>query len=78
MFVIIGAGEKAGAIGLLSNTALQITGGDPWIMFFMIIWLSAIASAFVDNIPFTATMIPLIASLNNNESIASRLWKPFN
>jgi Na+/H+ antiporter NhaD/arsenite permease-like protein len=71
LFIIIGGGEKAGVIGLLSNTALQITGGDPWIMFFMIIWLSAIASAFVDNIPFAATMIPLIASLNNNESIAA-------
>jgi Na+/H+ antiporter NhaD/arsenite permease-like protein len=37
----------------------------------MIIWLAAIASAFVDNIPFTATMIPLIQTLNTNPSIAS-------
>jgi len=37
----------------------------------LIIWMSAIASAFVDNIPFAATMIPLIHVLNQNGSIAS-------
>jgi Na+/H+ antiporter NhaD/arsenite permease-like protein len=36
----------------------------------MIIWLSGIASAFVDNIPFTATMIPLVEALNANPNIA--------
>ena len=71
LFIIISGGEKAGVIDLLSNTALQITGGNPWIMFFMIIWLSAIASAFIDNIPFAATMIPLISALYTNESIAA-------
>src|ERR687886_387034 len=37
----------------------------------MIVWLSAIASAFVDNIPFAATMIPLIHTLNVNPNIAA-------
>ncbi|HJU78610.1 MAG TPA: SLC13 family permease, partial [Nitrososphaeraceae archaeon] len=71
LFIIISGAEKAGAIDLLSNTVLQISGGNPWVLFFMIIWISAIASAFIDNIPFTATMIPLIYAIYNTESVAA-------
>ena len=71
LFIIIGGAEKAGAIDLLSTAALQISGGNPWVLFFMIIWVSAIASAFIDNIPFAATMIPLIFAIYNNESITA-------
>ena len=70
LFIIIGTAEHAGMIELLSSAALGVTGGDPWLAFLMIIWLSAIASAFVDNIPFTATMIPLIHTLNGSPEIA--------
>jgi Na+/H+ antiporter NhaD/arsenite permease-like protein len=48
LFVIISGAEEAGLIELLSNSALGITGGDPWITFLLIIWVSAIASAFID------------------------------
>ncbi|HEX6377964.1 MAG TPA: ArsB/NhaD family transporter [Nitrososphaeraceae archaeon] len=71
LFIIISGAEKAGAIDLLSNTVLQISGGNPWVLFFMIIWISAIASAFIDNIPFAATMIPLIYAIYNTESVAA-------
>lgn len=71
LFIIISGAEKAGAIDILSNTVLQISGGNPWILFFMIIWISAIASAFIDNIPFAATMIPLIYAIYNTESVAA-------
>lgn len=71
LFVIVGTAEHSGMIDILSNAAINITGGDPWLTFLMIIWLSAIASAFVDNIPFTATMIPLIETLNLDPNIAS-------
>jgi len=71
LFIIISGAEKAGAIDLLSNTLLQISGGNPWVLFFMIIWISALASAFIDNIPFAATMIPLIYAIYNTESIAA-------
>jgi Na+/H+ antiporter NhaD/arsenite permease-like protein len=71
LFIIISGAEKAGAIDLLSNTVLQISGGNPWVLFLMIIWISAIASAFIDNIPFTATMIPLIYAIYNTESVAA-------
>ena len=71
LFIIIGGAEKAGLIDLLSSTALLISGGNPWAMFFIIIWVSAIASAFIDNIPFAATMIPLIFAVYNTDSIAT-------
>lgn len=70
LFIIVGTAEHAGMIDLLSSAALGLTGGDPWLTFIMIIWLSAIASAFIDNIPFTATMIPLIHTLNGSPQIA--------
>lgn len=70
LFIIVGAAEHAGTIELLSSTALSITGGDPWFTLIMVIWLSALASAFVDNIPFTATMIPMVQTLNADQTIA--------
>jgi Na+/H+ antiporter NhaD/arsenite permease-like protein len=71
LFIIISGAVKAGTIDLLSSIVLQISGGNPWLLFFMIIWISAIASAFMDNIPFAATMIPLIFALYNTESVAA-------
>ena len=71
LFIIISGAVKAGAIDLLSTIVLQISGGNPWLLFFMIIWISAIASAFMDNIPFAATMIPLIFAIYNTESVAA-------
>ena len=71
LFIIVGAAEHAGLIGLLSSAAINVTGGSPWLTFVMIIWLAAIASAFVDNIPFTATMIPLIHTLNSDPNIVA-------
>ncbi len=71
LFIIVGIAEHAGMIDLLSSATISATGGDPWLTFISIVWLSAIASAFVDNIPFTATMIPLIQTLSFNPSIAA-------
>jgi Na+/H+ antiporter NhaD/arsenite permease-like protein len=71
LFVIVGVAEHAGLITILANLAIDITGGDPWITFVMVIWLAGIASAFVDNIPFTTTMIPLIHTLNADPTIAA-------
>jgi Na+/H+ antiporter NhaD/arsenite permease-like protein len=71
IFVIIGGAEEAGMIDILSKGALGITGGEPWTTFFVIVWLSAIVSAFVDNIPFAATMIPIVSILSQNESISA-------
>ncbi|TBR10002.1 MAG: hypothetical protein EPO62_04375 [Candidatus Nitrosotenuis sp.] len=71
LFITISVGRESGMIDALAKTALGITGGNPWASFFMITWVSAIASSFVDNIPFAATMIPLIEILNQNPTIAT-------
>jgi Na+/H+ antiporter NhaD/arsenite permease-like protein len=70
LFIIVGVAQHVGLINILSSAAINLTGGDFWTTYIMIIWLSGIASAFVDNIPFTATMIPLIETLNSDPNIA--------
>jgi len=71
LFVVVGVLEEVGLIALLAKILIGITGGDPWITFHAVIWMSAIASAFIDNIPFTATMVPIIETLNSSPSINS-------
>jgi Na+/H+ antiporter NhaD/arsenite permease-like protein len=56
---------------MLSSVAIDATGGNPWLTFLMIIWMAAITSAFIDNIPFTATMIPLVHALNSDPNIVA-------
>jgi Na+/H+ antiporter NhaD/arsenite permease-like protein len=71
LFVIVGVAEHPGIISTLAKLILDITAGNPWLAFVTIIWLSGIASALVDNIPFTNTMIPLVHSLIATPSTAS-------
>jgi Na+/H+ antiporter NhaD/arsenite permease-like protein len=70
LFIIVGIAQHVGLISILSSVAINLTGGNFWNTYIMIIWLSGIASAFVDNIPFTATMIPLVEALNADPNIA--------
>jgi len=63
LFIAVYGIEEAGLIGALAQGLLNITQGDLTTTALSILWGSAIASAFVDNIPFVATMIPLIKSL---------------
>lgn len=60
LFIIVGAMEANGVIELIAKKSLLITGGSEVKTGLLVLWLSAIASAFVDNIPFVATMIPLL------------------
>ena len=69
LFIVIGIFSEAGGIRILSSAVLGVTGGDPWSTFFSVIWLSAIASGFVDNIPFTVTMVPLLETLIKSPEI---------
>ncbi len=63
LFVVVSGLEITGILELLANLIGTISGGNLKVMVAIIIWLSAIASAVVDNIPFAATMIPVIRSL---------------
>ncbi|MBE5945411.1 MAG: citrate transporter [Lachnospiraceae bacterium] len=64
LFVVIGGLETTGVLEILAGFIGKISGGNVMVMIAIIIWLSAIASAFVDNIPFATTMIPVIKSLS--------------
>ncbi len=63
LFVVVGGLEKTGILTLLAGFIGNVSGGNLKVMIAIIIWVSAIASAFIDNIPFAATMIPVINSL---------------
>ncbi|MDQ0286175.1 Na+/H+ antiporter NhaD/arsenite permease-like protein [Desulfofundulus luciae] len=60
LFIVVGALEKVGVIEAVARFSLEITRGQLMPAAMLILWVSALASAFVDNIPFVATMIPLI------------------
>lgn len=63
LFVLVGALEKAGVIEILASLALDYTGGQVLLTGMIILWVAAIASALVDNIPFVAAMIPLVQDM---------------
>jgi Na+/H+ antiporter NhaD/arsenite permease-like protein len=63
LFVIVGAVEEAGLLSVIADWVLNLSQGDLVIAICLILWVSAIMSAFVDNIPFTATMLPITAYL---------------
>ena len=63
LFVVVGGLEQTGILTILAGFIGRVSGGNLMVMIAIIIWVSAIASAFIDNIPFAATMIPVIDSL---------------
>ncbi|MFP6585300.1 MAG: ArsB/NhaD family transporter [Candidatus Nitrosopelagicus sp.] len=73
LFVIVTGVEVSGALELLAHNILEITGGELGTTMFTITMVSAFASAFVDNIPFTATMIPIIENISVDPVFADNL-----
>jgi Na+/H+ antiporter NhaD/arsenite permease-like protein len=73
LFVIVGGVELSGALELLAHNILEITQGELGTTMFTITIVSAFASAFVDNIPFTATMIPIIENISIDPAFAHNL-----
>lgn len=63
LFVVVAGIEQAGALKLLSDEIISATAGDFHATALAILWASALLSAFVDNIPFVATMIPVIHNM---------------
>lgn len=63
LFMVVGGLEQTGILEIIANLIGKISGGNIKPMIAIIIWISAVASAFVDNIPFAATMVPVIQSL---------------
>ncbi|MCL6603635.1 MAG: ArsB/NhaD family transporter [Paenibacillus sp.] len=65
LFVLVSGLVETGVISKLAAQAIELTDGDMVATSLLILWLSAIASAFLDNIPFVATMIPMIQEMGN-------------
>jgi len=63
LFILVHGLETVGLLEFLANEVVALTGGDMALTSMAIIWVSAVASAIVDNIPFVATMIPMIKSM---------------
>lgn len=63
LFVIVGGLVETGLIAALAKKAIAWTGGELTSTTFLILWMSALLSAFVDNIPFVAIMIPMIKEM---------------
>lgn len=75
LFIIVGGLEVRGVIEVVAEKALELTGGNLLHTGMLVLWLSAIASSFVDNIPFVATMIPLIQAMETMSSMpVEPLW----
>lgn len=69
LFVVVGGLEQTGVLELIAEFISRISGSNAKLMIAIILWISAVASAFVDNIPFAATMIPVIKSLSAMQGV---------
>ena len=63
LFILVGAVEETGLLSIIADWVLNMSAGSLVTAICLILWVSAIMSAFVDNIPFTATMLPIVAYL---------------
>uniref|UniRef100_A0A7C4NTI4 TRAP transporter large permease subunit n=1 Tax=Thermodesulfobacterium geofontis TaxID=1295609 RepID=A0A7C4NTI4_9BACT len=63
LFMLVGALEEVGLLAVIADWVYKLSAGNLTIAICLILWVSAIMSAFVDNIPFTATMLPIVAYL---------------
>jgi Na+/H+ antiporter NhaD/arsenite permease-like protein len=74
LFVMVGALEETGAIEKVANGIADVTGGDRTAELLGITWASALGSGLVDNIPFTAAMIPVVEQLQGGEGDDAYWW----
>lgn len=70
LFVIVHGLEISGVLTLLGNKFIELTGGNMQLAALSVLWISAIVSAAIDNIPFVATMIPMLKTME--ESMGGR------
>jgi Na+/H+ antiporter NhaD/arsenite permease-like protein len=70
LFVVVGGLEETGILEVIAGVISRISQGNAKLLTGIIVWVSAVASAFIDNIPFAATMIPVIRSISQTDGIA--------
>lgn len=74
LFVIVGALAETGIIGMLANGLIDATGGNVFITMLVLLIGSAVISSFLDNIPFVATMIPILLAMESTGMDVTPLW----
>ena len=76
LFIIIGGLEESGGIALMAKWLLDVTQGSQTATSMIILWASGILSGIIDNIPYTATMAPMIAAIEDTmgHAYAHPLW----
>jgi len=74
LFITVEAVVQVGIIEAVAQAALRLTGGSLTLTAMLLLWLSAIASGLVDNIPYTATMIPVVESLGHTMPVRPLWW----
>jgi Na+/H+ antiporter NhaD/arsenite permease-like protein len=74
LFVMVGALEETGAIGEVADGIAAVTDGNRTAELLGITWISAVGSGIVDNIPFTATMIPVVQELQSGNGADDAYW----
>jgi Na+/H+ antiporter NhaD/arsenite permease-like protein len=63
LFVVIASIREVGVINDLANLIANLGGNNKFVLFSIVVWGSVVISAFIDNIPYVATMLPLLASV---------------
>lgn len=75
LFVVVGGMEETGVIDQLASLLIGMTGGNMVMTMLIILWVSAIVSSFLDNIPFVATLIPMILAIQAESGMdVTPLW----
>lgn len=74
LFIVVGGLQETGIIGKLAQALMDVTHGDVFVTMLLLLWLSAIFSAFLDNIPFVATLIPMILTMGQSGVDVTPLW----
>ena len=74
LFIVVGGLQETGVIQIVANTLVDMTAGHMTLTILLILWVSAIISAFLDNVPFVATLIPLILTMESSGVDVAPLW----
>ncbi len=74
LFVVVGGMEKVGIITALANFLMDATAGEMVLTMLILLWVSAIVSSILDNIPFVATLIPIILTMETGGVDVTPLW----
>lgn len=74
LFIVVGGLQETGIINILANKLMDATDGRLALTLIVVLWVSAIVSSFLDNIPFVATLIPLILTMQSSGMDVTPLW----